>query len=291
MLIRINHLGKRFGKLVVVSLESTGSHTYWKCICDCGKEKIAESYCLQAGRTTHCGCDKRISKQRIKILPGDKFGLLSVIEEVEAVRLPSGQVNRMIKCACECGTIKNVRFLHLIRARTNSCGCLQGEKHGFGKTKLYGVWQSMKQRCYAGYSNCKRYYQEKGIEVCEEWRNSFVAFKAWAINNGYKIGLQIDRIDNAGNYQPSNCRWVTQYENMMNRDITRCITIDGVKKPIAVFVREQGITKNVELICKRIASGWPIDKALSLPPDKNQRIKARSQDIKLSKFNLKTTNA
>lgn len=83
--------------------------------------------------------------------------------------------------------------------------------------KLRGVWQGLKQRCNNPKCHAYKYYGARGIKVCEEWTNAFEAFRDWAIAHGYYSGLEIDRIDNDGNYEPSNCRWTTHKENMQNR--------------------------------------------------------------------------
>lgn len=99
--------------------------------------------------------------------------------------------------------------------------------HGRSKTKLYGVWLGMKRRCY--YHNDKRYqnYGGRGITVCDEWRNDYVAFESWSINNGYKQGLSIDRIDNNGNYCPENCRWVTAKQQNRNYSRNSLLEFNG----------------------------------------------------------------
>ena len=95
-----------------------------------------------------------------------------------------------------------------------------GYKHGETKTKLHHVWSLMKQRCLN--PNCLSYkdYGGRGITICPEWTdklNGFTNFRDWALNNGYKEGLQINRINNNGNYETSNCNWVTRLENMRNQ--------------------------------------------------------------------------
>lgn len=81
------------------------------------------------------------------------------------------------------------------------------------KERLYRIWCGMKQRCHGPKSKATRYYGDKGVSVCSEWRWNFKAFKQWATSHGYADDLTIDRIDSNGNYEPSNCRWITWSEN------------------------------------------------------------------------------
>ena len=85
--------------------------------------------------------------------------------------------------------------------------------------KLYGIWRCMKYRCNSESENnhYAPYYRDRGIRVCEIWDKDFFKFQEWSLENGYKEGLTIDRIDRNGNYEPSNCRWVTMAENSRNK--------------------------------------------------------------------------
>ncbi len=95
--------------------------------------------------------------------------------------------------------------------------------HGFTKTKIHMAWLNMKSRCRdESYPSYHR-YGGRGIKVCEEWKNDFVCFKNWAFENGYNIGLELDRKENDGNYEPSNCRWVTHKVNASNRNLKNMI--------------------------------------------------------------------
>ena len=107
--------------------------------------------------------------------------------------------------------------------RMKSCGCMHDEfskKHGGYKTKLYQMYFGMKQRCF--YSKAINYadYGGRGITVCPEWANDYIVFRDWALSHGYAEGLQINRIDNNGNYEPNNCNWITAKENTHHRRTT-----------------------------------------------------------------------
>ena len=118
-------------------------------------------------------------------------------------------------CKCECGNEKYIDGTNLRLGLVQSCGCLV-EKHGLSEEKLYSVFHNMKDRCYNPKSKPYKNYGARGISICKEWldiENGFIIFYNWALNNGYKEGLTIDRIENDGNYEPSNCQWITLGEN------------------------------------------------------------------------------
>lgn len=94
-------------------------------------------------------------------------------------------------------------------------------KHGYFGTKIYKLWGTIKYRCYNQNYRYYHRYGGRGIVVCDEWKNDALAFINWALANGYSDGLQIDRINNDGNYEPSNCRFVTSQENNLNRSLPK----------------------------------------------------------------------
>ena len=148
-------------------------------------------------------------------LTGQRFGRLLVIKE--SGYSFNGRVTWL--CKCDCGNYTSTPNTKSLRRGTcNSCGChalenLNRLTHGKSKEKLYYVRNGMKQRCYNPNSTSYNAYGGRGIKVCDEWRDDFMAFYNWAIANGYEEGLSIDRIDNGGDYEPSNCQWITQAEN------------------------------------------------------------------------------
>lgn len=164
---------------------------------------------------------------------GQRFGRLTVIERVEDAINPNGSKSVRYKCKCDCGNEKIIRKCHLVSGATVSCGCLYVETlgkgrrtHGFShKERLYSLWLNMKDRCYNKNNSHYNSYGGRGIVVCDEWKNGYISFRNWCISNGYKEeiresgrnNLTIDRIDVNGNYEPSNCRFITNKENCLNK--------------------------------------------------------------------------
>lgn len=209
-------------------------------------------------------------------LIGKKIGRLTVLS-VSKPYIWHGKIfDYFMRCRCDCGKEVDVRRCRLtVHNPTNSCGCIQTEiliarnsRHSLSNTVLYSRYLKIKNRCYN--PNCKSYknYGGRGIRMCDEWFKSFETFYKWAINNGFRKELTIDRIDNDGDYSPGNCRWVTTKVQNYNKRSNRFYTYNGKTLSIIQWGHELGGGQN--LVKDRIDKlGWDIERALSTPPINN----------------------
>jgi len=161
-------------------------------------------------------------------LTGMRFGRLVVQSFDRIEKCGKKSCHYYWYCKCDCGNVISTRVDKFKSGKVISCGCYQkerarevGTKHGKYHTRLYVIWSNMKQRCYNPKNNNFIYYGKKGIKLCKEWEHDFQAFYDWAMENGYTDNLTIDRIDTNGNYEPSNCRWVTMKIQVSNRGPTK----------------------------------------------------------------------
>lgn len=224
-----------------------------------------------------------------KIKIGDHFGRLTVIGFAGHTRSKNGTSKLLVKCKCSCGNIIITRSDNLTRGDTKSCGCYHldkakeictgntfGYKHGgtMYNPRLYKVYVAMHQRCEN--PNCDHYdrYGGRGIYVCKEWsgENGFSNFREWAMNNGYnpdapKGECTINRIDNDGPYSPDNCEWVNMKTQMNNTSMNNYITCNGETHTLQEWADKNNI--NFSTIENRLCSGWPIEKALFTPAERN----------------------
>lgn len=135
--------------------------------------------------------------------------------------------------------------------------------HGGSKTRLYRIWQYMRKRCYNKNAINYERYGGRGITVCPEWQNDFAAFQAWALTNGYREDLTLDRKDNDGPYSPENCKWSTVKEQGNNRRSTHLITYKGETHSIKEWSEITGIAKST--IGNRLKAGATPEDALTRP--------------------------
>ena len=172
-------------------------------------------------------------------LTGQTFGQLTVLKRVYI----DGKRNTYWECKCTCGniTIKSREQLLSGNKDKKSCGCT-GQTGGHSRHRLYKIWYGMNKRCYN--ENDKNYYLygERGIKVCKEWRDNYLTFYNWAINReDYQDTFSIDRIDNNGDYEPNNCRWVSTSMQACNRRTSHFIYYNGKKYSVYELAKELDI--------------------------------------------------
>lgn len=201
---------------------------------------------------------------------GTRFSRLIVVSAAEPVSRPSGGKPRLRwLCLCDCGVEKIVRQEYLKSGNTRSCGCLYRESrhtarltHGQTKTPLHRVWMTMKERCHNPNNHKYPDYGGRGITVCPAWRESFEAFLA-DMGERPSTGHSIERINNDGNYEPSNCRWATPDEQSANRRNNIWVEWQGRRMILRDAIATAGLPrKSVE---RRLKRGWTLERALTTP--------------------------
>lgn len=221
----VKMIGRKFGRLIVVAQDGermAGRHPKWKCKCDCGNEVIKSAIALRNGREPSCGCAARDFQRKKHDLTGQKFERLLVLE---AENTSNSKRHIVWKCLCDCGNVTTATGSELRRFHKRSCGCLHSDvvvqistKHGHAKAKnlspTYVSWASMLTRCTNENAINFKHYGGRGISVCQRWK----IFENFLEDMGKRPdGMSIDRIDVNGNYEPSNCKWSTQSEQLKNR--------------------------------------------------------------------------
>lgn len=185
------------------------------------------------------------------MIVGENINRLTAIKEVSKLKW---------LFECECGNQKAINKYDVNRGHTQSCGCLHKENtskarktHGDSDSRLYFTWENMRKRCYKTNSDRYKTYGARGIEVCDEWKDNYSNFYTWAHDNGYTEELTIERIDINGNYEPSNCTWITQGEQAKNRTTNKWVYIDGEKFSPSELEEKYNIP--VKTLYARIARG------------------------------------
>ena len=141
--------------------------------------------------------------------------------------------------------------------------------HGLYYSPLYGVWTMMKQRCTNPKCRSYKWYGAKGIKVCPEW-SDVKKFYEWAISNGYKNGLTIERININDDYSPDNCKWIPLVEQASNRSTTHYLTYNGETRSVTEWSSLLGIPRST--LSNRVRLGWSTERALSTPTRKEMHI-------------------
>lgn len=208
----------------------------------------------------------QMGKPPVYINVGDRFGSLVVIREMEP-RVRRGLVRRMIECRCTCGNVKSILLNSLRHRGQVSCGCLTIKanierltKHGLFNNSAYGCWHGMIRRCSSAGDASYKNYGGRGISVCPQWQS----FEVFLNDMGPRPSEthSIDRYpDQDGNYEPGNCRWATQKEQMRNTRHNRMITWNGETKCVTEWSEITGLSTGC--INYRLKIGLPVDLVLT----------------------------
>lgn len=194
-------------------------------------------------------CKKKGGRKHFVDLTGKRFGKLLVIKETGIDKW--GSV--LWECKCDCGNMYIARSGKLVQGRTTNCGCYTSElrsksatkhgllKHGI-KPRTFIVWNGIKARCLNKNSKSYKNYGARGITICDEWL-CYENFHNWALRNGYKDNLSIDRIDNSKGYSPDNCQWIPWKENLMKQRRYILLTVNGETKTLSEWGRFVSVSR------------------------------------------------
>lgn len=191
---------------------------------------------------------------KIPDLIGQTFGRLTVFG-----RAPRRKNHAYWLCRCACGREKEVYGSDLRHGKTKSCGCL-ARKHGESKSPTYLSWVGMRRRCIREDRPHWGDYGGRGIRICDRWES----YENFVADMGERpAGCTLDRIDNDGDYEPSNCRWATPSEQSRNRRSNRPITVDGETRTIVEWSELSGVHRST--IWRRLKRGWAPREAVFAP--------------------------
>lgn len=272
-------IGDVFGKLTVIGFEFGKAMLAKKVsvLCECGVSKQIRLAHVVSGITVSCGC----VKQKHHVTVGKVYGRLTVIDATP--HKGAGRIK--VLCRCQCGTVKLVDRLEVSTGGIKSCGCLvveqvraMGLKHGGEGSPLYSTWHTLKVRCNNANAENFHNYGGRGIAVCDAWQSDFAAFRDWSLANGYKPGLEIDRIDVNGDYEPDNCRWTTDIVNANNRRNNVLLTAFGETMTMSNWARDARCAVSYPTLKQRIYKGGFTHEAAICQPSRNgNNVKRRIQ--------------
>jgi len=205
--------------------------------------------------------------KRANIEIGTRYGRLEVIKEIESLNR-----RRRFICKCDCGVIRPFFLIGLSMGQSTSCGCYKTEifvarntSHSLSHDPLYSVRTAIIQRCTNKDNVSYCHYGERGISVCDEWIDDFMSFYNWAISNGYKKGLSIERVNNDGNYSPENCIWATMKTQGRNKRNVKLFTLGDETMCLQDWATKIGIERCA--LAKRLKR-LSLKDALTKPPTK-----------------------
>jgi hypothetical protein len=250
---KLYEIGQVVKNYKITGFEGKGSKFKYQCEClNCGNKTSITGTGLR--KSIGRGCLNCWNEQFVHYdMIGKRYGCYTVI----GIGIRKGCRNEQhYICKCDCGNETELTKSQITQKNHICCKKCRGNylktnngsyKHGDTKSQLYTVWCNMRSRCYSEKSNRYSTYGAKGIKVCDEWlgNNGYQNFMDWAYANGYStertetghIKYTLDRIDFNGNYEPSNCRWITIQEQQNNRKDNKYITYNGETHTMAEWAR------------------------------------------------------
>ena len=211
-----NIIGSSYGKWTVLEFAGRDdkSNQIFKCQCVCGTEKVHRINTLKSGGSTQCKSCHTSQLNKTDNIVGHRFGSYFVVEKIKDER----KNEHLYICKCDCGTQVKLSNHRLKSGKATNCHKCRVTTHGMSKTSTFRIWAGMISRCSNPTIKAFKYYGGRGITVHPRWLN----FENFLEDMGERPeALQIDRINNDGNYEPGNCRWVTPMENNHNRNIVK----------------------------------------------------------------------
>jgi hypothetical protein len=250
---------------VIKRVEDNKRGTVWLCECQCENKTLKNvlGNSLVLGKSKSCGC------LTYKSIVGKKYSQLLIINEY--------CINNIWFCDadCDCGN-KAIKIYKasIVNGNTKSCGCIRKEickianlKHGKKGSHIYRLYYGMIDRCTNKNNESYKDYGERGITVSDEWLgdNGFIKFNEWAVNNGYKENLSIERIDVNKGYNKNNCTWIPKNKQSQNKRNSIKVVYQGKERLLAELIYELGLQEGIKTIPNRIKRGWDVEKALFTP--------------------------
>ena len=208
------------------------------------------------------------------LVVGEKYGMFLILKYITQERVARN--GAMVLCKCDCGNTIERKSIYILKPKhPQNCGCVKKQwrrdiwtTHGGAYTRLYTIWQCMKNRCYLKTHKRYKNYGGRGIMVCKEWLNDFVAFRDWALSHGYSDKLTIERAKVNEDYKPSNCKWVTNKEQQKNKTDNVFIEYNGRRMIISDWAKE--LKMSPATLGYRLRKGMPIEMVLMKTRFNNQ---------------------
>ena len=200
-------------------------------------------------------------------LVGRRYGKLTVVAHSGVHTYSNGRKVHIWDCKCDCGNTKRADAGNLKSGNVRSCGCLFqpsviSTKHGMSRSTEFYIWSGILARCYNQNSAAYHRYGGRGIQVCDEWKESFEAFYK-DMGDRPSNNHSVDRIDNDGDYSPENCRWATRQEQGRNTSSNRWFTYNGKRMILADWAKEVGMP--LARLHTRLKRGWTFEDAITIP--------------------------